>query len=352
MLAITICATKNYTYVMGDQARRVVANLTKEPPGHIILSGDDSPELQGIVQLYCRLVPEGWKVHHIRSVGLDDENANYQQQAQLLIGHLRSEAFSFARKLQADRCWSLDSDTLPPPNALRCMQTMLEFDDGYYGVSSCPYPNLLFLGGRGTLQNPISEDFLPHERVLPDELKTRWEDHEVRFAAAAGPEKEKLIPERTEIQKEIRQQPADGTIWQVIAKHGWRKRGWLDFAYPGIGKGAVLPSDWCGFGCTLMGARALETALFDGYDGQGTEDMYIVWKRWQPAGIRINVITHCPCDHVIWEKKKGGPAETYTHHQVYHEPDGEYQGHLRVQKKPVRVQNGFMSPAMNGEATK
>jgi hypothetical protein len=54
----------------------------------------------------------------------------------------------------------------------------------------------------------------------------------------------------------------------------------MDAAYPGLGIGAVVPSDRCGFGCTLMSKRALSLAQFDGYDGSGTEDLYMVWKRW------------------------------------------------------------------------
>lgn len=345
-LAITICATKNYTYCMGDQARRVIANFGRGmEPGHIILSGDDSRELLAILEVYRRLLPQGWQIHHINNSLIDDSgHVNYQPSAQLIIAQLRSEAFSFARKLDVDVCWSLDSDVLPPSNALRCMLTMLEFDDGYYSVSSCPYPNALFLGGRGTPQNPICEDFLPHERKLPDDLQQQWADHEARFKVAQGDDVQKLLPERTDLMKRIRECPPEGNLWQVIAKHGWRRRGWLDFAYPALGKGAVLPSDWCGFGCTLLNREALDHCTFDGYDGQGTEDMFIVWKRWHPLGLRINVMTHCPCDHVIWDKKKGGDSEKFMHHQTYHEREGEYAGHLRVRQVPVTCYNGFMSP--------
>ena len=73
---------------------------------------------------------------------------------------------------------------------------------------------------------------------------------------------------------------------------------------------------------------------FEGYDGRGTEDLFVCWHRWAPAGLRINVIPHCPCDHVIWEKKKGGEASKFTHHIASHEQDGEYRGHLRVRQVP------------------
>ena len=38
---------------------------------------------------------------------------------------------------------------------------------------------------------------------------------------------------------------------------------------PGHWRGSVVPTDWCGFGCTLMNKRALTAAHFDGYDGRG-----------------------------------------------------------------------------------
>ena len=134
--------------------------------------------------------------------------------------------------------------------------------------------------------------------------------------------------------KKVRECPPDGNIWEVIAKHGWRRRGWLDSAYPGIGLGAVVPSDWCGFGCTLMNREALALADFEGYEGKGTEDLFVCWNRWHPAGLRINVIPHCPCDHVIWEKKKGGSATEYNHIVAYHEQRGEARGHLRTRVVP------------------
>lgn len=345
-LAIAICATRNYTYAMREQVRRIVANLRDELPGHVILSGDASDELKMVVAEYQRLMPEGWRVHHIANHFAQDDHPHYQQDSQLLLGQLRSEAFSCSRRLNAQFCWSLDSDVLPPPNALRCMKTMLQFDDGYYSISSCPYPNSLFLGGRGTPQNPIAEDFLPNERILPDELKLRWDEFQTQLRSASGEEVAKLWEEvGTDLQKKIRECPPDGNIWQVIGKHGWRPRGWLDHAYPAIGRGGVVPSDWCGFGCTLLNRRALEFTHFDGYDGKGTEDLYIVWKRWFPGGLRINIITHCPCDHVIWEKKKGGDPSRYTLLQTYHELAGDHAGHLRVAAKPVSIVNGFIMPA-------
>lgn len=338
-IVITICATKAYTYAMKEQAARVVANLGAEPAGVVVLVGDGSDELKRVVEHYKALLPEGWTVELVKVREAADHHENYKEGAQMLIARLRSAAFARARQLRARVCWSLDSDTLPPSNALRCMRTMLEFDGGYYSVSTCPYPNTGFLGGRGSPQHPIAEDFLPHERKVPAELMAEHEGNEAELKALLADKKQPTEEQRQRwdaTHKKIRECPPDGTIWEVIAKHGWRPRGWLDHAYPAIGRGAVVPSDWCGFGCTLLNERALELAYFDGYEGKGTEDLYICWHRWFPAGLRINVITHCPCDHVIWEKKKGGDAGTYTLHQAYHETQGDTIGHLRTRQLPWR----------------
>ncbi len=340
-LAITVCATSNYCYAMKTLAARVAANLHYaewKESGIAIISGDNSKEVKAAAAQWREALPENWKVIHVPA-GLENPSAaNYKTEAQMLIAKLRAAAFSLARRENSDICWSLDSDTLPPANALRCMIDMLRFDNSYYSVSTCPYPNEAFLGGRGTQFNPIAQDFLESERALPDDLKAEIEALK-KEAAATEPGKTtepppEWIERKKKVDERVRECPPTGNIWQVIATHGWRQRGWLDNAYPGIGKGAVVPSDWCGFGCTLMNADALAMAHFEGYDGQGTEDLFVVWKRWWPAGLRINVITHCPCDHVIWSKKKGGNPEEYTLISSYHETHGETIGHLRTRKQP------------------
>lgn len=337
---ISICATASYTYAMEAQARRVAANLSAAGVAPstvaIVIVGDESRELKRIVECYKALLPDSKVVHRAVFKG-SDALANYKEEAQLLIAKLRDEAHAIARSMGAEQCWSLDSDVLPPANALRCMRTMLDFDNGYYSVSTCPYPNSAFLGGFGTPENPIAEDFLPHERKLPPELKAEFDANEAESKALSEPPSPEQLARWDATNKKIRECPPDGTIWDVIAKHGWRRRGWLDNAYPGIGLGSVVPSDWCGFGCTLMNREALALADFSGYDGRGTEDLFVCWHRWHPAGLRINVITHCPCDHVIWEKKKGGSATEYNHIIAYHEHRGEARGHLRTRIVPWRI---------------
>lgn len=340
-LVITVTATKSYCYAMRELCQRVKANLNLVfnpftfSEVKVVIAGDDSRECKEAVKYWGdQLRPI--EVTHIAAAVEDNTAPNYKPVVQMINAKLRTAAFTAARSGSPKYCWSLDSDTLPPGNALRCMLTMLEFDAGYYSVSTCPYPNEAFLGGRGTPQNQIAEDFLESERVLPEELQK--EIAALKLEAGAEPDKvtkptEEWIARRKKVDEAVRKCPPQGNVWEMNAKHGWRRRGWLEHAYPAIGKGSVVPSDWCGFGCTLMNAEALNVATFDGYDGQGTEDLFIVWNRWYPASLRINVIPHCPCDHVIWDKKKGGAEDKYTIIMSSHEMQGECVGHLRTRRK-------------------
>lgn len=340
-IVIAVCATANYCYAMKTLGRRVAANIAAagiSEPGIVIISGDNSRQVKDAIRDWKECLPSSWKVEHLVSGEENKDDPNYKAKAQLLIARLRGAAFSEARRHNADYCWSLDSDTLPPANALRCMIDMLKFDGGYYSVSTCPYPNEGWLGGRGTPFNHISEDFTEAERALTDELKAEKVELEAEIASINA-QKLTDLPEvfkerRRKYDEAVRNCPPDGNVFQIIGKYGWRRRGWLDNAYPAIGKGAVVPSDWCGFGCTLMGPEALATTNFEGYEGAGTEDLHVVWTKWWPAGLRINVITHCPCDHVIWSKKKGGRDDEYVLIKASHETQGECIGHLRTQKHP------------------
>jgi len=339
-LAITICATSAYTYAMIPQLRRVAANVRHLEGGHVVLVGDESPELAAVAEAYRSIMPEGWRIHLIAIPGLTDDHENYKTNAQMLIARLRTEAFTAARKLGATHCWSLDSDVLPPPNALKCSLQMLEFDDGHYSVSTCPYNNGMYLGGRGTPQNQIAEDFDVDERKLPWYAERAIAEARRRIANQfkTYEEAQKESKRMMRIEKRIKNYPTKGNVWTLNGER-YRRRGWLENAYPGIGLGAVVPSDWCGFGCTLMNTKALDLAHFEGYTGAGTEDLYIVWNRWFPANCRINVITHCPCDHVIWEKKKGGSEKEYVLNHAYHELEGECIGHLRTRHIPWIPEN-------------
>jgi hypothetical protein len=189
------------------------------------------------------------------------------------------------------------------------------------------YPNGLFLGGNGTPQHPIAEDFSEKERKLPPRLIRALEA--CREKLKAEPTSEKEGKRMGRLHERVKRCPPDGNVFEVTAKHGWRRRGWLDFAYPGIGRGSIVPSDWCGLGCTLLSAKALALATFEGYDGRGTQDLFLCWHRWHPAALRIACIPHCVADHV--KRDKDGKI---VHHRAYHETEGEYRGHLRVRQQP------------------
>ena len=332
-LAITICATKSYQYALAAQARAIQANVMDIPEGHIILVTDKSP-VTGILEQYRDLLGEGWTVHHI-PLAVTDGHTNYKADAQLTIAQMRTAAFSKARALRVDHVWSLDSDVLPPANALRCSLQMVEFDSGYYDVATCPYPSQGgggFLFGRGTMQHQIADDIYEDERQLSKEFKAKLKLHRdflKKLKPGEHPPKEWFDADRT-FQEEIKQaQPIFKNSMEANAAR-WRKRGWGDVAYPAIGKGAIVPSDWCGFGCTLLSKRALSFADFSGYQGAGTEDLYIVWRRWFPQGIRIAAIPHVLCSHVIRKKDKSG----YVLVHAFHETEGETVGHIRQELAP------------------
>ena len=105
----------------------------------------------------------------------------------------------------------------------------------------------------------------------------------------------------------------------------------MDAAYPGIGRGAILPTDWVGLGCTLMNRRALDLATFEGYSLKGTQDLFLCWNRWHPAGLRLAVIPHVLCHHVKRDKQD---PEKLILWRAYHEPSGDFAGHLRVSSEP------------------
>jgi hypothetical protein len=108
----------------------------------------------------------------------------------------------------------------------------------------------------------------------------------------------------------------------------------MDFAYPAIGRGSIVPSDWCGLGCTLLNQKALSLATFSGYDGRGTQDLYLCWHKWHPAGIRIACVPHTVCDHVKRSSDQNDKSkEKIIHYRAYHEADGEFKNHLRVSQK-------------------
>lgn len=263
-------------------------------------------------------------------IGLEvtEEGKKYKEQRQMMIARLQTAGFEAARQSGAEMIWSVESDVLPPYNALTVSLQMLEFDDGYYDVAFVTYPSHgggSFLGGYGDYQHPIAEDYLPEERQVPWKLERALAACEKRMADPARRAREQPRMER--LRERLKACPPKGNVFELNAK-GWRRRGWLSNSHPGIGRGAVIETDWTGLGCTLMSAKAARLAHFDGYEGKGTQDLYLNWHRWKPAGLRFCCITHTVCEHVVRDAEG-----KLVHYFAHHEQVGEMRGHLRFQQR-------------------
>ena len=331
MLSVITAATKSYLHVWPQLIRAIATAASHHQDAHFIFATDQSEESKKAEEFAKGHLPEGWKITAIR-LPITEDQKDYKQDAQIRIAQLQGAAFSFARRIKSDLCWSVESDTIPTPDALRVLEWTLQMPDAsgdpFYHIAAATYPNGLFLGGFGTHQNQIAEDFLPHERILKPRLKKCLDACEERLKGC----KDKATAEKEgkrmgRLRERVKKCPPDGNIWEVTAKHGWRKRGWMDYAYPGIGLGAVVPSDWCGLGCTLLSAKALALADYGGYLGHGTQDLFLCWNRWHPAGLRIACVPHVVCDHI---KKKDGKI---VHYRAWHEQSPEHFGHLRQREQ-------------------
>lgn len=348
MIGIATYATKRYHYAIPNFARRLSASIqyAKEKEGVFFFVTDESEIMKNIVEQFVTpVLPEGWKVGLIQLPINDDDLTNYKNDAQLLIAQMQSYAFTEARKLGLSMLWSVESDVLVPHNALKVSKQVLEFDDGYYDVCMCTYPSQgggSFLGGRGTYQHPIAEDYLPEERQIPDELKQKLEEREEQMQDPDFKPSEEWWKDRHELHEEIKKHPPKDNVFKIIGEHGWRKRGWMDAAYPALGKGCVLPTDWVGMGCTMLSEKALAMAHFDGYQGGGTQDLFLCWHKWNPQGLNMAVCTHVICDHVVRARAKskkeaekdGQDFDKFVHVEAFHEPEGDYAGHLRQRHNP------------------
>lgn len=345
-LAIYSAATTGYTHALTTQAACVIASIRSEvrmkggEALFILVTDDrDNPDIVSAMELYQEAFPESkCKViaHPAFVQGAPAEGfENYKADAQLLIAQMRTAATRMAVAWDADYLWALDSDVLPPHNALRCMVDAVNFDGGTrYQVSFCPYNSQgggPFLGGFGSRQNHIFDNYHEDEKDIPKELLDERAALEEEFKTAVSPRREEVGERCHEIAKIIRDIPPVLSMWAGIEKNGWTQRGWYDFAYPGVGEGAIVPGDWIGFGCTLMTKVAMGTCDFTGYTGGGTEDLFICYEKWQPAGIRIALVPHAPCDHVV---RKTGSKTHHVHIRAFHEPSGPCKGHLRSKHAP------------------
>jgi hypothetical protein len=331
-----ICAgvyfTKGWCYSIESWLEHFIASVNGFS-GSLIVSTDTSDECEEKCKaIKAKAEKAGWATHIIKSAGVEDSQKAYKDDAQLIIARIQQKAFSLAREIKADIFWSIESDVLVPPNALKVLLQTLEFDDGYYGVAMVTYPNGQFLGGRGNPQHQIAEDFKQDERIIPADLKKQIKKREERgrelFKKKEKPS-ESEVKEWEELDKKIKSCPPKGNIFELQSK-GWKQRGWMDSAYPAIGRGAILHTDWVGLGCTIMNKKALSLATFEGYELKGTQDLFLCWNRWHPADIKMCVIPHILCSHV---KRKVGEDGKRTDeieiHEAYHELTGEFIGHIR-----------------------
>jgi len=330
MLAITVSATKGFLHAWLQCLRGISSSCSHHKEAHFIFCTDESKDAEFAAEMAKKELPEGWKISVLK-FPFDKDEKDYKQDAQIRIAKLQGAGFAFARKLRADLCLCVESDTILPANAMRMMEWTLQMPDAdgnpYYDIAACTYPNGLFLGGFGTPQSQIAEDFLPSERKMKPRIKLVLENCEKRMRENPSEKEAKRMARiRDRIKKSC---PPDGNIWEINAKYGWRRRGWMEFAYPGIGEGSIVPSDWCGLGCTLLSKKALQLADFNGYEGKGTQDLFLCWNRWHPAGLKIACVPHAPCDHI-----KRQPDGKIIHYRSYHEQVGECRGHLRVRQQP------------------
>lgn len=331
-------ATKRYSYALPNFGRRVCAALAhSHESGTFIFVGDTSDLIYKLAEKHIRSnLPSGWEYEFIKLDICDDDLSNYKEDAQLLISQMQSAALTRARQLRASYFWSIESDVLVPHNALSTSMDCINFDNGYYDIAMCTYPSQgggSFLGGRGSQYKHIEEDFEESEREIPKDLINKLKEHR----KVKELDRDLSWHEANkEFDDKIKECPPKGNVYELNAKK-WRKRGWMEYAYPAIGKGAILPTDWVGMGCTLLSEKALNLAHFDGYEGFGTQDLYLCWSRWKPSGINMCVNTHAICDHVIRKRGKDGEQlwEDFVIMNAYHELDGEYEGHLR--QRPSRL---------------
>lgn len=329
MLSVIIAATRNYQYALFAQARAIAQNaaLARIERGSIILATDEAPVVPGLLERYKALLPS-WEIHHLALPVKELTKKDYSANAQLLIAQLYSAAFDKARDLGAEFVWSLEADVIPEPNNLRCMRDMLAFDGGYYDVAFCPYSNGCIMGGHGSPTHWIFPNWYEDELALPDELKQQLKDHRAKHTG--GQPSAEWFAELKRLEEEAKKHPPKGNVFKLNGER-WRRRGWLEFAYPGIGKGAVVKSDWMPMGNNLFSARATSLVDFTGYTGGGTQDLYLSY-RLAAHGLKFCVIPHSLSHHA--KRKQNADGGPYTLHFLYHQEEGECVGHIRQREVP------------------
>ena len=325
MIAIATYATKSFLYALEDQASLALAatryaQLSCNEITYILVT-DDSQEGREAAQMLKAMLPYHF-VH--RPIDVDENTTGkHKTESNITIAAMQHEALHQARLIDADLFWSVEADILPNANTLQCLMDTLAFDQGYYDVAMAAYPNASFLGGHGTPQNHITPNEYDDERKVSKDLAKRLKssDKETREKA----------------QKQLKESPVEGNIFARQAK-GWRPRGWLETAYPGVGCGAMLPTNWFGMGCTLFSRRAMNLANWTGYQGAGTQDLWLGWRCLHQHGLRFAVVPHALASHL----KPIDGKMTLMH--AYHELDGAAKGHLRMSKIDQSQKADILTP--------
>jgi hypothetical protein len=362
-LAVTICATQKYSYAVNSQAYSLQSAIFEYLRSRkqdvlqvvIILVSEGCDKIKKLQSLYENILSSpsiDLKIIHKILPDIIEPKVGYKTTAQRLIAKLRSEAFLIAKQECPDFCLSLDSDILIKANSLIAMEDTLNFDSGYYSVVMNNYPSQgggPFLGGRGTYSRRILDNVYDEEKPVPEKILKRVESLKDKHAELVKSLTSLSSEEKFNTYKELKRLSSKIHSWSkyinkkvqskdnvfLLNSKGWKKRGWFDFAYPAIGKGSIVPTDWTGFGCLLINQKALNFIDFHGYIGEGTEDLFINWERWFPNGIKMACLPHCPADHVIRKRIKG--RESFNDLFLIsssHETSGEYEGHLRQVMKP------------------
>lgn len=335
MLSILTIATKSYQYALPAQIRAIKQNLelAKISGGNMIFVTDreNQENLKYLISLYRKFL-NNFNIFHIQ-LDVKDGNINYKENAQLVIAQLFTAGIDKARELNSDYLWSLESDVIPESNNLRCMLDMLGFDDGYYDVAFCPYVSQGkggIMGGRGNDYSHILPNIFDDEHKINEELQNKIDSHKKELEESGKPPTKEWAEKMEYFKGEVGKCPVDGNVFTLNGKK-WRPRGWLEFAYPGLGKGAIVPSDWMPMGNNLFSKKSLNYMDFVGYEGKGTQDLHLAFKRLKQHGLKFCVIPHSVSHHVVREKIQL-PTETKFNYKImmlHHESEGDYVGHLR-----------------------
>lgn len=346
-LAVATFATKNYCYACEAQAPLLVASLryAEVCPSEVlfIFVGDGSKEATTAFTGYeKRLKIMGVSSERITLDVACNANGKHAKASNLVIARMQNAAFDLARCHGAAAFWSLEADILPQPNALRTLMDTLAFDRGWYDVAMATYPNEEFLGGHGDPRNWIAPNVTSEEKEVAPDLAAWLAYRDRRRMAGVQPDA-KEAAEWAQMDRDLEASPPKGNVFQLNAA-GYKRRGWLPHAYPGIGLGSIVPVEWVGVGCTLLSERALNLANFTGYDGGCTQDLWLCWRAWHTAGLRIATATHAVCSHVKireikeTEAKNGETKDKITKqpfiHHAHHELSGVRQGHLNNDTRP------------------